>query len=587
MLIKRKFDIFTTGLIVIFIVVFCLTVLANMYLQRKNEELANISKELDFLTGLSVSLQNLEKALDEYMRNPGRHEAMEAEDAFEEFYRLIGKTRSFNMDEDELEIIKYLRSNMQRVSNWITNILSPTFEGSRSAFYHSIKLELFREVKNRIEEHWNEDMEKIEDAKLRAGMAEQRVILVYLITLLLLGVVIYLVRRTVNRQILQPLMNLNISSRRMAEGDLEHPIHINSSDELSQLAETFNRMASTIKQKIEGLEEAYQREQRVVRELAILNEFMGDVSNDTEMEDMLIRFAERASDLLKADGAAVVVRDLEGEEFFVSTHELVTQGFIDEILRMKGFKSSSLYLSEVVVAEKEPWQLSGKEIGSMIYIPVSSSTGMTGVLVVFNRKGGFLEHHEDTILSFAFQAFQSIAYQRQLAKLATTDGLTGLNNHRVFQERLEEEILRAERYKRRLFLLLIDIDHFKRFNDTYGHQTGDAVLQNLASVIRGSVRKVDFAARYGGEEFVIILPETDCENALMVSERIRNKVMMQEIVAGSEKITLTVSIGIACFPEDARTKEDLIGKADTALYYAKESGRNRVFLYTDIPVEKA
>ncbi|RMG02461.1 MAG: HAMP domain-containing protein, partial [Nitrospirae bacterium] len=321
MLIKRKFDIFTAGLIVIFIVVFCLTIFANMYLQKKNEELANISKELDFLTGLRVSLHNLEGLLDEYMRNPGRQEATEAEDAFDEFYRLVGKTRSFNMDEDELEMIGYLRSNMQRFSTWITNILSPNFEGSRTAFYQSIKLELFKEVKERIERHWNEDMEKIEAAKLRAGVAEQRVVMVYFITLILLGVVIYLVRRTVRRQILLPLMNLNTSSRRMAEGDLENPIEINSSDELSQLAENFNRMAYTIKQKIEGLEEAYQREQRVVRELAILNEFMGDISNDTEMTDMLRRFAERASDLLKADGAAVVVRDLEGEEFFVSTHE--------------------------------------------------------------------------------------------------------------------------------------------------------------------------------------------------------------------------------------------------------------------------
>jgi len=192
------------------------------------------------------------------------------------------------------------------------------------------------------------------------------------------------------------------------------------------------------------------------------------------------------------------------------------------------------------------------KVRNFIALPIRSTAEIEGLVIIFNRDNGFMNEDEDSLFNFAFQSFYIIALQNKLAMLATTDGLTGLYNHRTFQDRLSEELIRAERYNKSIILLLLDIDHFKRFNDTYGHQTGDEVLKTIAKIIRGNTRKVDFPARYGGEEFVIILPESDCEHARVIAERIRTAVMEYPFyVKDGSRVQLTVSIGISCFPKDA------------------------------------
>lgn len=167
--------------------------------------------------------------------------------------------------------------------------------------------------------------------------------------------------------------------------------------------------------------------------------------------------------------------------------------------------------------------------------------------------------------------------QAALEELATHDGLTGLLNHREFQRLLSIEIERSQRYKHNLSLLIVDIDHFKVVNDTYGHHTGDIVLRALAAQMRQLVRGIDYAARYGGEEFTIILPEMSATNALAAAERLRKSIANQSIVLDERQVVnVTVSIGVATFPEDADSKNKLIATADRALYAAKSAGRNRV-----------
>ncbi|MBI5192470.1 MAG: diguanylate cyclase [Nitrospirae bacterium] len=169
-----------------------------------------------------------------------------------------------------------------------------------------------------------------------------------------------------------------------------------------------------------------------------------------------------------------------------------------------------------------------------------------------------------------------------LVKLSSTDGLTGLYNHREFQKRLEVEIERAYRYSYNLSLLMIDIDNFKKFNDTYGHQTGDLVLQSLSSTILKDVRMSDFAARYGGEEIAIILPSSDSEEAFIFSDRLRKHINQIPIqVMGDRIVHVSVSIGIASFPQDATDRKGLIDAADQTLYFAKDSGKNNAVLYKD------
>lgn len=163
----------------------------------------------------------------------------------------------------------------------------------------------------------------------------------------------------------------------------------------------------------------------------------------------------------------------------------------------------------------------------------------------------------------------------QLQELAITDGLTGVYVRRYFLERLKEEQSRSKQNNFCVSLLLIDADHFKAYNDTYGHLVGDVVLREVTKILKASLRQIDLCARYGGEEFCIMLPETSKEKAYLVAERIRLNVDHTQIKAVNESFHCTISIGVASYPEDAEQTSSLIDKADKALYIAKAKGRNR------------
>jgi len=184
-----------------------------------------------------------------------------------------------------------------------------------------------------------------------------------------------------------------------------------------------------------------------------------------------------------------------------------------------------------------------------------------------------------TLVENASVAFVRAMLYHKMELLATTDGLTGLNNHRTFQELLGQEIERSRRYNRPIALLLMDIDHFKTFNDTYGHPVGDLVLKEIAACIRRSIRLNDIPARYGGEEFVVIIPETNERGSMVTAERIRSTIEQHTIVSLDKELKVTVSIGCSAFPENAPSQQALIDTADKALYMAKKSGRNRVIPY--------
>lgn len=170
----------------------------------------------------------------------------------------------------------------------------------------------------------------------------------------------------------------------------------------------------------------------------------------------------------------------------------------------------------------------------------------------------------------------------ELETLATTDGLTGLYNHRFFYLRLDEEYNISMRYEVTLACIMLDIDFFKNVNDTYGHRVGDIILKEMASIITKTIRKTDIAARYGGEEFVILLPHTDREGAMLEAERIREAIGESSYSALPKGESITISLGISTCLHDAVCKpEDLVKFADKALYMAKEGGRNRAIMWND------
>lgn len=226
---------------------------------------------------------------------------------------------------------------------------------------------------------------------------------------------------------------------------------------------------------------------------------------------------------------------------------------------------------------------------SFLSMPIQTYGRIIGVLNLSDKLSGEIFSDEDMRLLQTMTAQATMAIERstyytqsqELRKISITDPLTGLLNRRYFQERVAEEVDRATRHGHPLSLIMIDIDHFKLFNDANGHPAGDRALVMVGRSLRGSVRTIDVVSRFGGEEFAIILPETRRQEALEIGERVRREVEALYF-PGEESVPagrLTVSLGVAGFPEDARDLKSLIQRADRALYQAKARGRNCIAAY--------
>lgn len=220
------------------------------------------------------------------------------------------------------------------------------------------------------------------------------------------------------------------------------------------------------------------------------------------------------------------------------------------------------------------------DLDRFVAVPLKARDRVIGVLVADNRFTGkpILKEDVRLLTMFANQAGLAIENSRlyeQTLLLAKTDSLTQLWNHGTFQQFLADELVRATRYTKELSLAMLDLDNFKTYNDTIGHQAGDRLLARVARVLREVARGTDHVARYGGEEFAIIFPETPTAEAYQACERIHTRLAQ---AAGGSTAAITVSIGLASFPRDATTKEQLIYAADMALLEAKRSGKNQTRL---------
>ncbi|MFN0117227.1 MAG: GGDEF domain-containing protein [Elusimicrobiota bacterium] len=217
----------------------------------------------------------------------------------------------------------------------------------------------------------------------------------------------------------------------------------------------------------------------------------------------------------------------------------------------------------------------------LMAVPITVQRSIAGVLRVFGASAQFPYSRDDMRLLDSLASLASLAMDNsmlfnQIEQSALRDGLTGLLTHKAFQDQLDESILEASRYNQPLSIILCDVDHFKKVNDTHGHQAGDLVLQGFAHVLDRNVRDVDIVARYGGEEFILLLRHTSHAQAKQLAEKIRIDLMAQEFDTGSQVLSITSSFGVATFPEDATSGQQLIRQADQRLYKCKEGGRNQV-----------
>ncbi|MFQ5455046.1 MAG: diguanylate cyclase [Nitrospirota bacterium] len=394
--------------------------------------------------------------------------------------------------------------------------------------------------------------------------------------------------------VINPGMQLVDVSNKIIEGDLSARVNIQGKDEMALIGSTFNYMTSSIKQSIDA-------EKNKVRQLGILNEVALALSTELNMGSLLEKLAHHSCNLIKSKYCWLILlsyRDKKVE--YIKLSGINPQEIPPDYRDNEDVIMKMIIMNGMSVRINEPYNnpeltnlpVIPSVLKNVLAVPLLSRSTVIGMVAIADKicKGNepeciYTQEDEDVLFTLAIQATIAIGRTRlyeETKRLAITDGLTGLYNHREFQKLLENEVIRAKRYGREFSLILIDIDHFKSFNDTYGHQVGDSVIKIISKVIKESLRVVDIASRYGGEEFALILPETVGESAKTVADRIRAKIFEQGFVTPSgEKTLLSISAGVSSFPLDADNREDIINTADQALYFSKESGRNVVYKYEE------
>jgi diguanylate cyclase (GGDEF)-like protein len=327
-----------------------------------------------------------------------------------------------------------------------------------------------------------------------------------------------------------------------------------------------------------------------------LSQKLATLSRETEVRDLLLRSARH---LIPVESAAVVTTDEHQSRYTVAD----SHGWMAEYHRREVGLSEKTWAAWVLRSAEDPYLLddvssqhermpilvldegSGRA-ESLLSVPLRARNGTLGALVLTGPRGTFDSASQRVLAILANQAAATLSLIRDKEhqkKLAVLDGLTGLYNRRAFNDLLVQAIGREDRQAGgRLGLLILDLDHFKKLNDTYGHPAGDAALKGAAEVLRRHLRKGDQAARYGGEEFVVILPGTDEAGARHLAERVREAVANHRLVFEGAKISVTASCGLAVWPGDGKEPEALLASADRALYSAKQAGRNRVVTATSL-----
>ncbi len=332
--------------------------------------------------------------------------------------------------------------------------------------------------------------------------------------------------------------------------------------------------------------------QRLTKELSALRLIISEINSTLELDKVLDLIIQKAIQVVKAERGSLMLFDYKKEELYIKSSVRLSKKTVSTVRIAPGegiagwvFKEGKPLL--VKEGEKDPrfkkFENVDEELKSIISVPLKIKDQIIGVINIDNKRKFNIFNMDDLQLlsTFANQAaiaIQNAKLHQEIKQLAITDDLTGLYNFRYIKDRLEEEVKRAQRFKHLLALIMADIDHFKEFNDNYGHLAGNKVLQNIADILRSNIREVDIAARFGGEEFIIILPEANKKEAHKIAERIRIKVEDYNFINKkshpNEKVTLSLGV-TSCFQESV-TPQGLIYKVDQALYQAKRRGRNRV-----------
>ena len=344
----------------------------------------------------------------------------------------------------------------------------------------------------------------------------------------------------------------------------------------------------------EALERANDELEGRLAEIFFTHEFFKALTSFSSVDDVTSLIVDGANGILGAEISCVYLLDQEKwllrlrasqgrpEDFFTAAVP------VSETLLGRAFTEGTVQEIDVSTGSSSArWVREPSEVRSHAAIPLRTGDSIVGVLAIASSTYREMTPPEmerlQVIANQSSLALQNALLHEELERLSVTDRLTELYNHGYFQQRIDEELGRASRFAHTLSLIMIDIDDFKVFNDTFGHPRGDKVLQMVSETIRENLREMDVAARYGGEEFVVVLPETDLEGARAVAERIRRGVEQLSFIGGEgvPPVHKTISVGVASYPHNAANHSKLIETADHAMYVAKRSGKNRVVAAAD------
>ena len=380
------------------------------------------------------------------------------------------------------------------------------------------------------------------------------------------------------------------AAQRLGRGDFDHPVPIHGRDEFAALGVEFNKMSIELARHIAELERKRAELEETIRRVG---EAVASGLDRQGIVDLTVRTAVEACNAEAGRALPIDLRKMEHAEVGVSDAPLA-RGL--EAAERAAFEIHPGVGRELLAG----LELDGEGAGRGHLPSVAQSNGVhsmalpvrarvaggrefdyVGVVSIARKERAFTEEERELFAYLAGQAavsMENVDLHETISRQAVTDELTGLVNVRRFQEQLDQEIERSDRFGAPLSLVMIDIDNFKSVNDTYGHQQGDLVLIEVARTLRRLSRDVDVPARYGGEEMSVILPQTDLTGAEQQAERMRAALEAMQIkrLDGRGLLPVTASFGVSSYPSQAKEKDALIAAADAALYRAKRGGKNRV-----------
>jgi diguanylate cyclase (GGDEF)-like protein len=461
-----------------------------------------------------------------------------------------------------------------------------------------------KEIMDRASEVVNE-IKAIQRAEIERRGADlqqvhERLVVGLILGSLVVAACVVLINGLIVSSLARPLDALRKGISRIAVGDLSEEIDANGKDELHQLARAFNSMMADLRAERASRQAA---EEEVARGAAALEDHSLELEQRTRTIDLLGRMANRlpgSSD----EGEFVDVIERFAPQILPGAHgALYLLSNSQTILRRIGEWNEPLG-SAAEFAPTECWGLrrgqphviadassdivcrhvDAEQLTGYRCLPLVAQGETVGLFYLEQRQSEVAVNDQDlrALTETVALSLVNLRLREKLRSQSIRDPLTGLFNRRYLEESLELECSRAERSMQPISIVMVDVDHFKRFNDTFSHEAGDVVLKNIGELLRRSVRQGDVACRYGGEEFVLVLPGTSASEALAVAERVREGAHRLEIVYRNQALgKITVSLGVAVYPTAGETPAELIDAADQMLYAAKNAGRDRVAIFGD------